>query len=70
MELAFDTIQPATCYLMALAQVVVTALRVRAIDMVWSDDRSGILGTCVGGLATYHVGYCMHTSMDKTIGGF
>lgn len=34
-------------------------LRVRVIDMVYSDGGNTYMGKCVGGLATYSIGFGM-----------
>ena len=55
MELAYYSVQYSACNLLVLAQILGTALRMRANNMVWSDVVCGYLGTRFGGLATYRI---------------
>jgi hypothetical protein len=64
MELAYYSVQHLACYLLVLAQILGVALRMRAINMVWSDGRQYALGTYFDGLVAYSASTCLDIGTD------
>ena len=59
LELALDTIQSSTRYVVVLEKMVGITLCDSLNVMVWCDDCYVTLGTCVGGLVPYLIGLDM-----------
>ena len=65
MELAYYSVQHLACHILVLAQMVGIALRMRAINMVWSDGWQYALGTCIDGLVAYFASARMDIGINQ-----
>ena len=66
MELAYYSIQHSACNLLAMAQMVGITLRMRAINMVWSDGRNHIMGKMVMRVVAYSASARMDIGINQT----